>query len=217
MRPPDESARCGLETCVLGSALDGMCVGLVLTSAAGRVSWLNRTARRTLGLLDHDVEGQPLAQLLRDPQMAAFWHRALGSDGTLMADVTCRYPGDAELKANATTSLSREGELIGRVLLFCDVTRERAVQVKLSEAATLRLLDIADSWQEAGGEPIAGLTPTELRVLRLVGTGMGNQEIADRMHVAPSTVRTHLKQVYRKTGLSGRSEAIHFALQHGLA
>jgi DNA-binding CsgD family transcriptional regulator len=48
------------------------------------------------------------------------------------------------------------------------------------------------------------LTNTELAVLRLVGLGMTNQEIAAHLFISPSTARTHVKRAHAKTGIPGR-------------
>ncbi len=204
------------ESCVMGQALDGMCIGMILTNSVGKVTWVNRSARRILELGEEDVRGELLSHVIKDPQMSDFWHRARMAPTTMLGEVTLTWPRPVELKVNATNCMDTGGGCIGRGLLFCDVTEERSVQVKLTEAATRRLLDLTR--QESGtGSPVEGLTVTELKVLSLVGTGLGNQEIADELSVAPSTIRTHLKNVYRKTGLSSRAEAISFALQNGLS
>ena len=49
-----------------------------------------------------------------------------------------------------------------------------------------------------------------------LGQGLSNEDIARRMFVAPSTVRSHLKHVYRKTGLKSRAEAVRFANRNGI-
>jgi DNA-binding CsgD family transcriptional regulator len=51
-----------------------------------------------------------------------------------------------------------------------------------------------------------GLTPTELEVVRHVADGLTNPEIAERMFIARSTVKTHLLHVYAKLGLRNRAE-----------
>ncbi len=201
--------------CVVGQALDGMCVGLVITNAAGRVQWLNRSAQRILGLDVEETTGQLLSHALRDPNMAEFWHQA-ATDEVVMGEVSLHWPVQRELKANAAPCQDGDGQTIARALLFCDVTAERAVQVSLSREATERLMQMADQWQNGEEEPHAGLTAQELRILRLVGAGLGNEEIAKEIHIAPSTVRTHLKHLYAKLGLPSRSEAISYAIRHGL-
>jgi predicted ATPase/class 3 adenylate cyclase/DNA-binding CsgD family transcriptional regulator/tetratricopeptide (TPR) repeat protein len=59
------------------------------------------------------------------------------------------------------------------------------------------------------GRPSAGwasLTPTELEVTKLVAEGLTNPQIAERLFVAPGTVKTHLSHVFAKLSLSSRAE-----------
>ena len=52
------------------------------------------------------------------------------------------------------------------------------------------------------------LTERELEVLRLLAEGITNKEIARRLVVAPSTVKQHLKHIYRKLDVHSRVQAI---------
>ena len=45
---------------------------------------------------------------------------------------------------------------------------------------------------------------------------MSNDDIAEKVHVAPSTVRSHLKSLYRKLGLNSRTEAVSYAVRNHL-
>jgi DNA-binding NarL/FixJ family response regulator len=63
----------------------------------------------------------------------------------------------------------------------------------------------------------AGLTPREVEVLRLVAAGMTTARIAKELFLSPRTVDTHLSSIYHKLGVSSRSAATRFALEHGLA
>lgn len=204
-----------LQDSLMGRALDGLCVGFVSTGPAGRIQWMNRAAQRLLGMDLEDVQGRQLANVLRDPQMAAFWQEALATEKTTNAELSLHWPTPTELKANAAVAYGTDGALIGRAVMFCDVTAERQVQVQMSQEATQRLLGMAEHWNESA-EAKAGLTAQELKILRLVGQGFSNPQIAESMHIAVSTVRSHLKHVYGKLGLSTRSEAISYALRNGL-
>src|SRR5262249_51179487 len=61
-----------------------------------------------------------------------------------------------------------------------------------------------------------GLTPRELAILTAVAKGMTNDAIAVRLTVAPQTVKVHLTNVYRKLGVTNRTEAALYAYQRGL-
>jgi DNA-binding CsgD family transcriptional regulator len=58
------------------------------------------------------------------------------------------------------------------------------------------------------------LTPQEQRVLLQVAAGLSNAEIAERLFVAPCTVRKHLENAYRKLGVTNRLAAV-FAIEGG--
>jgi DNA-binding NarL/FixJ family response regulator len=66
-------------------------------------------------------------------------------------------------------------------------------------------------------EPPAGLTSREVEVLGLVATGITNAQVAERLFLSPRTVQRHLNSVYHKIGVSSRTAATRFALEHGLA
>ena len=62
----------------------------------------------------------------------------------------------------------------------------------------------------------AGLTAREVEVLRLVSTGMTRREAATALFVTEGTIRSHLEHIYSKIGVSNRSAATLFAMEHGL-
>jgi DNA-binding NarL/FixJ family response regulator len=73
------------------------------------------------------------------------------------------------------------------------------------------------SEQPSTSEPPAGLTPREIEVLGLVATGMTNTQVAETLFLSPRTVQRHLNSIYHKIGVSSRTAATRFALEHGLA
>ena len=62
----------------------------------------------------------------------------------------------------------------------------------------------------------AGLTERELEILRALGAGRSNREIAKMLWLAEQTVKFHLTNIYRKLNVSSRTEAVHWAYQHNL-
>jgi two-component system nitrate/nitrite response regulator NarL len=60
------------------------------------------------------------------------------------------------------------------------------------------------------------LTQRELEILRLAADGVSNAEIAERLHLSGTTVKTHLGHVYEKLEVSDRAAAVARALRRGL-
>ena len=62
-----------------------------------------------------------------------------------------------------------------------------------------------------------GLTAREVEVLRLLAGGMTDLQIAEKLVLSPRTVHAHLSSVYSKLGISSRSAATRYAIEHHLA
>lgn len=63
---------------------------------------------------------------------------------------------------------------------------------------------------------IPPLTDREVEVLRLVGAGLGNQEIAERLYLSLSAVKSHLSHTYGRLGVRRREAAAAEARRQGL-
>lgn len=61
-----------------------------------------------------------------------------------------------------------------------------------------------------------GLTAREIEVLVAVARGLSNKDIAHLLHISQKTVGNHVEHVYTKLGVSSRTSAALFAMQHGL-
>jgi len=66
-------------------------------------------------------------------------------------------------------------------------------------------------------EKLSLLTERELHVLKLLGRGRTNSEIAEELCVSTGTVKTHVGSILAKLGLRDRVAAVVFAFEHGLA
>src|SRR4029079_1810240 len=73
-----------------------------------------------------------------------------------------------------------------------------------------------DAMPEATDGGSAGLTPAELRLLPLLSTHLSFREIGERLFVSRNTIKTQAISVYRKLGVSSRSDAIARAAELGL-
>ena len=63
---------------------------------------------------------------------------------------------------------------------------------------------------------VTGLTAAELRLMPLLATHLSFREIAEKLHVSRNTIKTQAISVYRKLGVSSRSDAIAEAVRIGL-
>jgi DNA-binding NarL/FixJ family response regulator len=92
-----------------------------------------------------------------------------------------------------------------------------AGQSVLDPAVQAALLKAA---QARPGRPAAlpdGLTDREAEVLGLIAAGESNTEIAARLFIAETTVKTHINRIFAKTGSRDRTQAAAYAFRQGLA
>jgi DNA-binding NarL/FixJ family response regulator len=61
------------------------------------------------------------------------------------------------------------------------------------------------------------LTPREAEVLVLIAEGLTNLEIAERLHVSPTTVKSHINHLFAKAEIRDRAQAVNYAYRTGLA
>lgn len=63
----------------------------------------------------------------------------------------------------------------------------------------------------------AGLTPREAEMLALIVQGRSNEEIASSCYLSPNTVKSYIREAYRKIGVTTRPQAVAWGMRHGLA
>lgn len=92
--------------------------------------------------------------------------------------------------------------------LLAGVRRAAGGDSPFSATVLRRLVGQAVRAHGRGGAPPEGLptdlTPREREVLALVGSGLSNMEIAERLHVGVTTVKTHVSSLLAKTGTANR-------------
>ncbi|MEE1781820.1 response regulator transcription factor [Streptomyces sp. SP17BM10] len=148
---------------------------------------------------------------------------------TTYADDDSLFPA---LRAGARGYLTKDagGEEIARAI--ADV---RSGAAGLSPQVQLRLLERLSEGQKAspaspepapapapaqpaarGAELPDGLTAREAEVLALIAEGLSNTEIAQRLFVSPATVKTHINNLFAKTAVRDRAQAVAYAFRHGI-
>ena len=85
-------------------------------------------------------------------------------------------------------------------------------QVQLAPAAAATLLREL----RTAPEPVEGLTGREKEVLRFLGQGQSNKQIARELHLREETVKTHVSKILHKLSVQSRTQAALYALRSGL-
>jgi two-component system nitrate/nitrite response regulator NarL len=86
------------------------------------------------------------------------------------------------------------------------VAGERCFPTELVDAA-LAQLGMANA-----GNRLAGLSPREREVMRLVAEGLINKQVGQRLNLSEGTVKIHLHNIYQKTGIGNRTALTALAL-----
>ena len=106
-------------------------------------------------------------------------------------------------------------DMVGEDIVTAVRQAARGADALLAPALTRRLLDRFTTVPVATStEHLDQLTPRESEVLRLVGQGMSNAEIAAELFIGEATVKTHVSRVLMKLNLRDRVQAAIVA--HGL-
>jgi DNA-binding NarL/FixJ family response regulator len=87
---------------------------------------------------------------------------------------------------------------------------------QLSPTVTQRLIAELTATRRPPSPILHSLTPRERDILRDVGVGRSNEEIARSLVLSPHTVKTHLKRIMAKTGTHDRAELVALAYETGL-
>lgn len=132
-----------------------------------------------------------------------------------------------QIQVIALTSF-KEGKVIKKALeagaigyLLKDVSADDLVwAIRAAHAGRATLSpEAAQSLVETANLPPApglDLTEREREVLALMIEGLNNTQIAGRLTVSPSTIKSHVSNILAKLGVASRTEAVTLALRHGI-
>jgi DNA-binding NarL/FixJ family response regulator len=98
--------------------------------------------------------------------------------------------------------------------LLADIEAGRQPCSASVSAGLLRRIASTAGWP-AGQKPSpAELTPRELEIVDLIGTGLSNKEIAKRLNIGVATIKSHVHSVLSKLNLQRRGQAAKWARAH---
>jgi predicted ATPase/DNA-binding NarL/FixJ family response regulator len=134
--------------------------------------------------------------------------RLLGAADRLRESVGARWP--VHLAKEYRRAIEAARVALAPDALAVAFTEGRGLS--LEEAA--REVEVAARPEPRG---VGDVTDREAEVLRLVARGLTNRQVAAELVVSERTVHAHLRSAYRKLGLSSRSAATRYVLEHGIA
>jgi DNA-binding NarL/FixJ family response regulator len=96
----------------------------------------------------------------------------------------------------------------------------RSIVAKIEESAadpsSFSATDLAAAMKRRMQDPGPLLTPRELEVLEMLAEGYSLSQLARRLHVSPSTAKTHTTRIYNKLGAANRAQAVMEAVNRGI-
>ena len=161
------------------------------------VTW--RNLRPTVTIMDLQLPGQSGVEAVQAI-------RREDPDARILVLTT--FDGDADIQ--------RALEAGARGYLLKSVRRATLIEAVRAVAAGQRYLPPATAARLVEAMESERLTPRELDVLKLLGEGQRNREIADALGLAEPTVKIHVNNLLRKLEAKDRTEATVIALKRGL-
>ncbi|MGD8866860.1 MAG: response regulator transcription factor [Gemmatimonadales bacterium] len=100
--------------------------------------------------------------------------------------------------------------------LFNAIAAVQRGELYVHPAVTRALLEEDSRDERSASHPGVQLTPRETEVLRLIGDGYTNSQMAELLHIGVRTVETHRANLMGKLGLHSRVELVRYAREKGL-
>jgi LuxR family maltose regulon positive regulatory protein len=214
MARPLRTSRCVVEAQLSVAIADLAGAQRVLDLAPEQDSSDVRATRVLVAVERGDIEAARalIAQWPIDPMPRARLQRKL------WLAIIDHLEGDAARACSGLATVVAEAELEGNVGLFRDagphVLGLARALYRVAPSAFIRRIvayPLPPGRTKAAKQLVEQLTEREYLVLSLLPTRMSNMDIANRLGVSLNTIKTHLKHIYRKFGVAGRSEAVDAA------
>lgn len=106
--------------------------------------------------------------------------------------------------------IAEEGAAILPLLQETQMELEKSYKKKLLQHVKEEAMNHS-AYLKAGSVDVEALTATEKQVLKLLGQGMKNKEIAEFLNISLNTVAYHTKNIYQKLGVNSRTQATNIA------
>ncbi|MFC7219016.1 response regulator [Streptomyces polyrhachis] len=197
-------------------AADGIEVAAEAADGAEALAAVRRT-RPDVVLMDIRMPGMDGIEATRRILADAGPHSPAGPRIIILTTYDLDHYVYAALTAGASGFLLKD---VSPEHLVAAVRLVRSGDALLAPAITRRLIERFAQRTEAPAAPahrdLPALTPRELEVLRLLGTGLSNAELAERLFLSPTTVKTHIGRILSKLGLRDRVQAVVLAYETGL-
>ncbi len=125
--------------------------------------------------------------------------------------------GEQETATSRMASALRLGETYGHLRTFVDagIVADRLIR-RCADAEPTSYAGTVLAAARPQANSKSNLSGRELAVLRRLATPESNRIIAERLFISTNTLKTHLRRIYRKLGVSNRREAVHRAVAEGL-
>ena len=145
-----------------------------------------------------DGDGVSVCREIRSrmPEVACLMLTSFGDDDALFDAIMAGAAGYVLKQIRGT-------DLVGAVRTVA------SGQSLLDSQAAGRLM--ASLRQPAKADPLAGLTPQERRILELIGEGLTNRQIGERLFLAEKTVKNYISGLFAKLGMERRTQAAAYA------
>jgi DNA-binding CsgD family transcriptional regulator len=186
-------------------ALDRLPHGVFLLDTVGRVLSMNAMAQRIVREKDGLTVASDELRAARPDETRRLARMIVESGRSALG---------SGVAAGGVLRLQRKSSRPAYEVLVCPLSVDALMLVPNRAVVAIFVSD-----PEAGSPPapdvfqtLYGLTPAEARVAHLLATGCGLVAVADELHVTRETVRTHLKNIFAKTGTSRQSQLVRLAL-----